>query len=98
MSFQIKKVHVVLNTMEKINPHQEISQWNFRILGTKNEHRVQETGKPHRKKTKGIPGIRLRGNSQDNKCTPGKEGNIIQTEVSQKALGAPFFRKIKLRE
>lgn len=51
----------MLNTMEKINPHQEISQRYFRILGTKNEdNRVQETVAPHRKKTKGIPRKRMK--------------------------------------
>lgn len=58
MSFQIKKFHLMLSTMEEINLHQEISQWSFRTLGKKNEDigAYRKTVDPLRKKTKGIPG------------------------------------------
>lgn len=77
----------MLSTKEKINPHQEIPPWNFRILRTKNEDigcRKQWIH-PQRKKTKRIPRIRVRGDPKI-MCTPGKEGNTVQIGVSQKVL------------
>lgn len=56
MSFQTKRVYLVLSTMEEINPHQEISQLNFRIVGTKSEDIGQR---------KQIHIGKRKGNSQD---------------------------------
>lgn len=88
----------MFNTMEKINPRQEISQRYFGILGTKNEdNKVQETVAPHRKKTKGIPRIRVK---EDPKVTINvhQQRGQCSPDGSKLGSGNPIFGNIKLRK